>query len=83
MAATAWTLTEAQEKLATWMAADDAIAQGQEYKIKTGENSERTLKRADADMVQKKIEFWRKEVIKLKTGNGSSGPTVRYVNPCG
>lgn len=81
MGVSAWTLTEAQEKLATWMAADDAIAQGQEYRMKTGESSERVLKRADAGEVQKKIEFWRSEIISLKSGSGSGGPTVRYVNP--
>lgn len=77
----AWTLAEAQEKLATWMAADDAIAQGQEYRIKSGENSERVLKRADAEMVQQKIQFWAQQVERLRNNDDNPGPKIRYVNP--
>lgn len=76
----AWTLAEAQEKLATWMAADDAIATAQEYELYVG-NNKRKLTRADAEMVQKKILFWRKEVERLSSATGVAGPKIRYVNP--
>jgi L-arabinose isomerase len=76
----AWTLEEAQEKLATWMAADDAVAQGQSYVIDIGGNK-RELTRANALRIQNSINFWRREVERLSSGQGGGGPRVRYVNP--
>jgi len=76
----AWTLEQAQEKLATWMAADDALASAQSYEIDLGGNRRR-LTRADAAEIQDKIKFWRKEVERLSSGQGGNGPKVRYVNP--
>jgi len=76
----AWTLAEAQEKLALWMAADDALATAQSYEIDIGGNRRR-LTRADAAEIQDKIKFWRTEVERLSSGQGGTGPKVRYINP--
>lgn len=76
----AWTLEQAQEKLATWMAADDALATSQSYEIDLGGNRRR-LTRADAAEIQNKIKFWRREVDRLDSGQGGGGPKIRYINP--
>lgn len=57
------TLTQAQAKLDLWMAADDAIATGQEYSI-----GARRLTRADAAAVDAKIEKWDRMVKRLSRG---------------
>ncbi|MCB0260635.1 MAG: hypothetical protein KDE62_13090 [Calditrichaeota bacterium] len=75
-----WTLEQAQEKLATWMAADDALATSQSYEIDLGGNRRR-LTRADAAVIQEKIKFWRREVDRLDSGQGGGGPKIRYINP--
>jgi len=76
----AWTLAEAQEKLALWMAADDALATAQSYEIDIGGNRRR-LTRADAVEIQDRIKFWSREVERLNSGQGGGGPKVRYINP--
>lgn len=76
----AWTLAQAQEKLALWMAADDAIAQGQSYSIDSGGNR-RQLTRADGDLIRRNIEFWRREVNRLQSGSGGSGPKIKHITP--
>lgn len=72
------TLEQAQSKLATWMAADDALALGQNYTIDQG-NVRRVITRADAAEIRKNIDYWRREVERLS--KGSSAPTVRFVLP--
>ncbi len=79
----AWDLATAQIKLVTWMAAEDAVAQGQSYEIDVGGNK-RKLSRADMDVVLKMIKFWRAEVERLTAAaanNTGTGPKVRYINP--
>ena len=77
--AAAWTLEEAQEHLATWLAADEAVSLGQEYEIQSG-NTRRKLTRANAFQIQRKIEFWTRQVNRLKQ-NPDGGPTIRYITP--
>lgn len=57
------TLAQAQEKLETWMAADDAVANGQAYSI-----GGRSLTRANADEISRKIIFWDKTCRRLSRG---------------
>lgn len=59
------TLADAESKLSTWLAADDAVATGQEYYIGT-----RRLRRADADEIRKNIDYWETKVNKLSRGGG-------------
>lgn len=68
------TLAQAEAKLATWMAADDAVAQGQSYSI-----AGRSLTRADAGIIDTKIKFWDEKVQKLTRG----GISVRGMTPTG
>jgi len=56
------TLEQAQAKLDLWMAADDAVATGQEYSM-----GSRRLTRADADVIDKKIDKWERKVLSLTT----------------
>ena len=42
-----------EQKLNTWLEAEDAIATGQSYQIGT-----RNLTRANLDLVKKQIEYW-------------------------
>lgn len=66
------TLAQAEAKLATWMAADDAVATGQGYSI-----SGRALTRADAEEIRKNITFWEARVQKLSRG----GRGVMHIVP--
>lgn len=68
------TLTQAEAKLATWLDAEDKIAQGQEYTIGT-----RSLKRADLKEVREQITYWDAKVKQL--ARGSSGIRVRGGTP--
>lgn len=57
------TLTEAEAQLATWLAANTAVASGQEYSIGT-----RALKRADAAEIREQIKYWDQHVNRLSRG---------------
>ena len=72
------TLDEAKAKLKTWMDADDALALSQSYSIDVG-GTRRTLTRADANQVQERINYWRREVERLE--RGTTAPRVRLAVP--
>ena len=72
------TLAQAETQLASWLAADTAVASGQRYEIDTG-NGRRLLQRADALEIRNNIKFWDEKVQAL---SGSSGRRrTRYVVP--
>jgi hypothetical protein len=73
------TLVQAQAKLQVWMDADDALALGQSYQIEIS-GTRRSLTRADAAMVQERLNYWQRMVNRLAR-TGSTAPTVRYVEP--
>ena len=54
------TLTEAQQHLQVWLAADLSLAEGKELRI-----GSRTLTRVDAAEVKERIAFWQREVNRL------------------
>ena len=68
------TLTQAETKLATWIAADDAVAKSQEYSIGT-----RKLRRADIAEIRANIDYWDAKVVKLSAGR--SGPRITGATP--
>jgi len=68
------TLAQAEAKLATWMAAMDAVATGQEYAIGT-----RSLKRVDAKEIREQVQFWDLKVKELS--RGTTGIRVRGATP--
>jgi len=68
------TLAQAEAKLALWIAADDAVAKSQSYRV-----GDRTLTRADADLIDKRIDKWDRRVKRLSRG----GIRVTGVTPCG
>lgn len=57
----------AQARLEAWLAADAAVAGGQEYEIDTG-NGRRRLRRADAAVIRENIAYWQKWVANLTPG---------------
>lgn len=57
------TLTIAQAKLDLWLAADEAVSTGQSYSIK-----DRSLSRADAAEITRKIDYWQAWVSRLTPG---------------
>lgn len=63
------TLEQAETKLASWLAADQAVAKGQAYQIDTG-SFRRSVTRADAIEIRKNIVYWNREVIRLSRGGG-------------
>lgn len=71
------TLAQAEAKLATWMAADEALATSQEYEI-TVDGSKRVLRRADLAEVAKRIEYWNRKVQSLDRAQSGRG-RARYV----
>lgn len=54
------TLTEANQHLQAWLAADLALAEGQELRI-----GSRTLTRSNAAEVKERIGYWQREVNRL------------------
>lgn len=71
------TLADAEAHLATWLAAETAIATSQSYTITSGEST-RTLTRADLSKVREQIEYWQKWVDRLSPTNRRR---TRYVVP--
>lgn len=65
------TLAQAEEKLATYMAAEDAIMnRGQSYSI-----NGRSLSRADLGEIREGIDYWQSKVQTLSaSGSGRRGP---------
>ena len=76
MAMAGITLAQAEAKLSSWMAADDAVASGQSYSI-----GGRSLTRANAGEIRDNIDYWERKVIRLSNGRG--GVRVRYAAPNG
>lgn len=67
------TLAQAEAALALWIAADQAVAAGQSYSIK-----DRSLSRADAAEITRKIDYWDNKVKMLTRVARGRGRT-RYV----
>jgi hypothetical protein len=67
------TLAEAEAQLAAWLAASTAVASNQSYTI-----GGRTLTRANADSIQRQVEYWDSKVKALSTA-ATRGPRTRYV----
>lgn len=57
------TLAQAEAQLATWIAADTAVASGQAYSI-----AGRSLNRANAREIRENIEFWDRQCKRLTRG---------------
>ncbi len=75
----AWTLAQAQDYLAKWLSAAEAIATiGQSYTIEIA-NTKRIVTHADIKYVHEQINFWRREVERLSAG--TKGPRVKYIIP--
>ena len=69
-----WTLVQAQEQLAAWLAASLAASSGQSYTI-----GSRTLTRADVDDIMRMIAFWRSAVDRLTAGRTAGIRLMRAV----
>lgn len=74
------TLATAQTKLDAWLAADAAVASGQEYEIWDGD-MRRRLKRADAAEIRTNIDFWDGKVKALTPASAGGRRRTRYVVP--
>lgn len=72
----AWTLAQAQEHLAEWLAAESACASGQSYTI-----GSRSLTRASLDQISERIRYWSAEVERLQAGSTSRGARAVRVVP--
>ena len=64
------TAAQAQAQLDIWVAANTAVAAGQEYSYSNGITS-RTLKRSDAAEILQQIEFWDSQCKRLSSGSGT------------
>lgn len=72
------TLTEAEAKLAVWMAAETKIANGQEAR-----QGDRVLKYADLKEVRESITYWETKCKELDSGDGSGNITPIGIVPLG
>ena len=72
------TIEQAQAKLTAWLAADSAVASGQEYEIWDGD-MRRRLKRADAAVIRSTIDYWDSKVKQLTPRAGGGRRRTRYV----
>lgn len=61
------TLVRAEELLALWIAADKAVATGQSYSI-----GGRSLTRANAEEITKKINYYNSLIAQLSRGGSAS-----------
>lgn len=59
------TLSQAETQLALWIEADATVATNQSYTI-----AGRSLTRADAAEISRKIDFWENRVRRLTNGGG-------------
>lgn len=75
------TLAQAQAQLDTWLAANTAVAGGQEYEIDTGSGGRRRLKRADAAEIREQIVFWDGQVKSLTSSSSGGRRRHRYIVP--
>lgn len=65
----AFTLAQAQARLAAYLDAEEAVLTGQSYRLDTG-GSSRQLTRADLASIQKGISLWEGRVARLARGGG-------------
>lgn len=54
----------AEKQLALWLAASEAVAEGQSYTIAT-ENGSRSLTRANLETILKQIQYWEAQLKRL------------------
>ena len=69
------TLTQAEDQLAVWLAADTAVAGGQQYSI-----GSRALTRANAKEIRENITYWNGWVQRLQNSD-SGGMRIRGGTP--
>lgn len=62
-----------EQKLATWMAAEEAIATGQRYQIGT-----RMLTRADLKAVREQLEYWGRKLAEAEAEETRNGRNRIY-----
>jgi len=77
MYADTWSLAEAKEHLKAWLAADLNLATSSELTVTDGLGMTKVC-RADAAAVQRRIDFWRREVERLSCGS-AGGPRISQV----
>lgn len=70
------TLAQAESHLAIWLAAEEALATSQSYRISVN-GSERQLTRADLSEVAERITYWNGKVNEL-TAIARGRPRTRY-----
>lgn len=66
------TLTDAQDMLSVWLAAEAKVAQGQSYTI-----GSRSLTRADLSHIAERVSYWQGKVNEL--AGGGAGIRVRGI----
>lgn len=70
------TLAKAQAQLDLWIEADAKVASGQSYSI-----GNRSLSRADAGEITRKIDYWDGKVKQLTAAASGRGYGTKYVVP--
>lgn len=72
----------ALDNYSMWYDANQALSLNKDYSIKNGQSSERSLSRADADEVQKNLDYWENEVARLQ-GTEVNAPKVNQIYTVG
>lgn len=65
-----------------WYDANQALSLNKEYEISNGQNSKRKLSRADADEVQKNLNYWENEWNRLQ-GSSINAPKINTIYTTG
>lgn len=62
-----------QQKLSTWLAAEEAVATGQSYQI-----GSRMLTRADLKQIRSEMEYWAEKLAQAEAEEKSGGRNRAY-----
>ena len=62
-----------QQKLSTWLAAEEAVATGQSYQI-----GSRMLTRADLKQIRSEMEYWAEKLAQAEAEESTGGRNRAY-----
>lgn len=72
----------ALDNYSMWYDADQSLSLGKSYNISNGQNSSRSLTRADAQEVKERLAYWENEVAILQ-GSEINAPKINTIYTVG
>lgn len=68
----------AVENYNLWYKANQALSLNKQYEINNGQNSKRTLTRADASEIKMNLDYWENEIA-VAQGSSITAPKIRTI----